>query len=97
MITEIVTFDLPTGITREEVMEKYNATVPRWRSNKDLIRKTYIYDPETNTGGGIYLWKTKEAALEGHNAEWCKMAENAYGSAPRFAYFDTMFIIDNDV
>lgn len=96
MITEIVTFDLPDGMTRQEVMERYEATVPRWKANKNLIRKTYVYDPENNTGGGIYLWKTKAAALEGHNAEWCKMAEEIYGSAPRFAYFDTMLVIDNE-
>ncbi|WP_319824867.1 hypothetical protein [Thalassovita sp.] len=97
MIAEIVTFDLPAGMTQAELMEKYNATVPRWRANRDLIRKTYVYDKETNRGGGIYLWKTKDAALKAHNAEWCQMAEDMYGSAPRFEYFDAMFVIDNGV
>ncbi|MGR1581026.1 hypothetical protein ACSSNL_06105 [Thalassobius sp. S69A] len=97
MITEIVTFALPPGISKSELLDKYNATVPRWRANADLIRKTYLYDPVTNRGGGIYLWKTKEAALAAHDAEWCQMATQMYGSAPQFAYFDTMFIIDNGV
>lgn len=95
MITEIVTFDLPVGLTREEVLQKYQATIPRWRANVDLIRKTYIYDPDTNTGGGVYLWKSKQAALDAHDAAWCQMARQTYGSTPRFAYFETPFIIDN--
>lgn len=95
MITEIVTFDLPRGITRDEVLEKYNATVPRWRANPDLLRKTYIYDAENGTGGGVYLWKSKAAAQDAHNAEWCRMAQEVYGSAPRFAYFEAVLEINN--
>lgn len=95
MITEIVTFDLPPGMTRAEVLEKYQATIPRWRANTELIRKTYLYDPDSNTGGGIYLWPSKQAALDAHNADWCKLAEQTYGNAPRFAYFETPFIIEN--
>ncbi len=97
MIAEIVTFDLPAGMTQAELVVQFNATVPRWRANRDLIRKTYVYDKKTNRGGGIYLWKTKEAALKAHNEEWCKMAEEMYGSAPRFEYFDALFVIDNGV
>ena len=95
MITEIVTFDLPDSITQAELLEKYNATVPRWRANPNLIRKTYLYCADKNQGGGIYLWKTKEAALEAHNADWCQMAQDMYGSPPSFTYYDTLFIIDN--
>lgn len=95
MITEIVTFSLPADITKSELLDKYNATVPRWRANKDLIRKTYVYDPDTNRGGGIYLWKSKAAAKAAHDAAWCKMAEDMYGSPPHFDYFDALFIIDN--
>jgi hypothetical protein len=97
MITEIVTFDLPDGITQAELLEKYNATVPRWRANPDLIRKTYLYCADKKQGGGIYLWKTKEAALSAHDAEWCKLAQDMYGSAPQFTYYDTLFIIDNGI
>ena len=97
MIAEIVTFDLPEGMTQAELLVKYNATVPRWQANRDLIRKTYIYDKEGNRGGGIYLWKTKAAAQKAHDADWCKMAQDMYGSAPRFEYFEALFVIDNGV
>ncbi|MYM55625.1 monooxygenase [Thalassovita mangrovi] len=97
MITEIVTFDLPEGMSREEVLAKYEATLPRWRANPDLIRKTYLYDPAGNRGGGIYLWPSVEAAKAAHDADWCRLAEETYGSAPRFDYFETPLIVENVV
>lgn len=95
MITEIVTFDLPEGMTRDQVLEKFQATVPRWQANPHLVRKMYLYDEEKRLGGGVYLWPDKAAAQAAHDAAWCQLAEATYGSAPRFAYFETPFIVEN--
>lgn len=89
MITEIVSFDIAEGLDRQAVMALYERTAPAWRANPDLIRKTYLYDPETRRGGGVYLWKTLEAAHRAHDADWCAKAEETYGSVPRFQYFET--------
>ena len=42
MITEIVLFRLPDGMSREEAIAKYRLSVPGWRANPDLIRKTFL-------------------------------------------------------
>lgn len=42
MITEIIVFDLPEGMTREEVVANYRRSAPDWRANPDLIRKNYL-------------------------------------------------------
>lgn len=97
MITEIVRFDLPADMPRAKVIELFKATVPRWQSNPDLIRKQYLYDPEGAQGGGIYLWKTKAAALAAHDDTWCDMAESIYRSRPRFDYFETPLVVDNSI
>ena len=97
MITEIVRFDLPADMPRAKVIELFKATVPRWQSNPDLIRKQYLYDPEGAQGGGIYLWKTKADALSAHDDAWCDMAESIYGSRPRFDYFETPLVVDNSI
>ena len=57
MITEVVTFKLPTGMTREQLISNYRQTAPKWRENPDLIRKNYLYDGTNAVGGGVYLWK----------------------------------------
>jgi hypothetical protein len=48
MITELVFFDLPKGITREEVMAKYRETAPAWSKNEDLVHKFYFFDAAKN-------------------------------------------------
>ena len=35
MITEIVLFRLPEGMTREDAIAKYRLTVPAWQANPD--------------------------------------------------------------
>ena len=48
MITEIVTFKLPDGTTREQVISNFEKTAPGWGENPDLIRKYYLYDAKSN-------------------------------------------------
>ena len=95
MITEIVRFTLPEDMPRARVLELFEATIPRWQDRPALIRKQYLYDPATRTGGGIYLWETLEAAKAAHDDAWCDLAESLYGSRPTFVYFETPLVIDN--
>ena len=55
MITEIITFGLPDGMTRDEIVANYRRSAPAWRANSDLIRKNYLFDAETRRAGGVYL------------------------------------------
>ena len=52
MITEVVTFKLRPGMTREDVVAVYRKTAPIWRANPECIRKCYLYDAERGLGGG---------------------------------------------
>ena len=62
MITEIVLFRLPEGMTREDAIAKYRLTVPAWQANPDLIRKAFLYDETSRRGGAVYHWTNTEAA-----------------------------------
>ncbi len=97
MITEIVTFPIPADMSRDQVIANFKATVPGWSANTDLIRKNYLYDPESRRGGGVYLWKTLEAAKAGYDAAWCEKVRGIYGALPRFEYFETPIVLDNTV
>lgn len=96
MITEIVTFAIPDGMTREEVVALYEKSVPGWKANPDLLRKNFLYDPVGGTGGGVYTWKTMEAAREGHGEAFRTRIRDVFGADPEFAYFDTPIVIDNE-
>ena len=58
MISEIVLFSLPEGLSREEAMAKYRARVSVWQSNPDLIHKAFLYDEASRRGGGVYHGRT---------------------------------------
>ena len=67
MIVEFVQFTYPRGLTREQILDDARTTIPRWRGNKELVRKHYIVG-EDGSGGAFYIWPSMEAAQRGHNA-----------------------------
>jgi hypothetical protein len=95
MITEIVKFKLPEGLTREEVVAGFEATAGRWKDNPDLIRKNYLVDLESRTGGGVYLWKTRADAEKWHGEEFRQRIKAKYGSEPKSEFFETPVVVDN--
>ena len=95
MITEIVTFKLPEGSTREEVFSNYEKTAPTWRENSDLIRKNYIFDAETGIAGGVYLWEKRSHAEKWHGAEFRKKVKEIFGAEPESRFFETPIVVDN--
>jgi hypothetical protein len=88
MITEIITFDIPDGMTRDEVAANYRRGVPVWRANPDLIRKNYRHDGQTRRAGGVYLWRSIGAARRARGAAWLERVRGTYGSEPLVQYFE---------
>lgn len=95
MITEIVTFKLPQGMTREQLVANFRQTAPKWRENPDLIRKNYLYDPANGLGGGVYLWRSINDAKRWHGDAFRKKVNEIYGSNPTITYFETPIVVDN--
>ena len=89
MITEYVLFSLPEGISRDEVVAAMREVAPRWRSEADLIRKTFVYDAAAHQTGAFYLWKNLASAQAAHGVR------AKYGSEPRIVYFETPLVVDN--
>jgi hypothetical protein len=95
MIVEYVLFKSPPGKSREEILADAKLTVPKWRANKELVRKHYI-ESEDGYGGAFYIWPSREAAERGHDAAWRAGVEQRTGSAPVIRYFDLLMIVDNE-
>jgi hypothetical protein len=95
MIVELVLFESPPGKARAEILEEARATLPRWRANKELLRKHYLVGND-GYGGGLYIWPSREAAERAHNAEWQAMVEKRTGSKPTFRYFELLMLLDNE-
>ncbi len=89
-VLEWVEFDLPPGTTREAALALYRGTASSWAANPDLLAKTYVYDAATGTGGGLYIWRSREAAARWHGDDYRRMIGERYGSAPRIRLADAL-------
>ena len=95
MITEIVTFSLPEGMSREEVIALYEKSAPVWGENPDLLRKNYLVDLENGIAGGVYLWKDRAQAEKWHGPEFREKIKAIYGAEPESRFFETPIVVDN--
>jgi len=78
MHIQVVTFHLD-GLTADEYLAACNQLAPTIAEVPGLIGKTFIASPETNTYGGVHVWRDRAAmdayrtsdvwrAIEGHPA-----------------------------
>jgi hypothetical protein len=95
MILELVTFKAPEGVDRKGILDDAKSTIPRWRANADLVRKHYLLSDDKRMCGGLYIWPTRAAAEQAHDAEWQAAVANRTGAAPEIVYFDLMMVLDN--
>ena len=96
MIGELVKYPAPEGLNREEMIADARTVVPKWQAEKDLFRKHFLWSEDKKWCYGFFLWPSKEAAENAHNAEWKKACEERTGGAPEISYFDAFMILDND-
>jgi hypothetical protein len=95
MMTAIVRFKLPATIDAAKAAELFQGSAPKYRGLAGLIRKYYLFDAESRTGGGCYLWESREAAERVYTAEWRNMIAERYGAAPEISFFETPVVVDN--
>ena len=89
-VLEWVEFDLPPGTTTAEALALYRGTATGWAANPDLVAKTYTFDEATSTGGGLYVWRSREAAARWHGDEYRTMIRERYGSEARIRMADAV-------
>ena len=95
MITAIVNFKLPDGLTEDAAAKLFQETAPRYQAMAGLVRKYYLHDPETGIGGGCYLFEDMAAAKAVFNDDWQALLKEKYGATPDVRYFQTPVIVDN--
>ncbi|QIN82080.1 hypothetical protein GBA63_05060 [Rubrobacter tropicus] len=66
MHVQIITFGL-AGLSDEEYRSNCEAIAPAFTQLPGLIGKTWLANAETNTYGGVYLWRDRRA-MENYEA-----------------------------
>jgi heme-degrading monooxygenase HmoA len=57
---QIVNFRLE-GIGEEDYRKHCEAIAPAFANLPGLVSKTWLANPDTNTYGGVYVWRSREA------------------------------------
>ena len=60
MYVQIVNFHLK-DINEEDYRRQCEAIASAFANLPGLVSKTWLADPETNTYGGVYLWRDRQA------------------------------------
>jgi hypothetical protein len=94
MITAIVRFPLPHSITRDDAKEMFEKSAPNYRGVPGLVRKYYLYGDD-QTGGGVYLWNSRDAAERFYSDAWKNMVAQRFGTRPEILFFETSVIVEN--
>lgn len=95
MIIAVTSFKLPKPITREEARAIFLSTAPTYQGVDGLLRKHYVLSEDGGTAGGIYLWKSKQAAEALYTDAWRSFVRGKYGTEPSVTYFDSPVVVDN--
>ena len=66
MVVQIIRFRL-SGLSDEEFRADAESLAPTWADLPGLVYKTWLANSETNTYGGVYLWRDR-AAMEAYLA-----------------------------
>lgn len=98
MILELVTFPSPEGWDRARILEDAKATIPKWTANAELVRKHFCkgIGEAADTGAGVYIWPSVEAAQKAHDNAWREGVKKRTGGYPTIRYFDLFLLIDNE-
>jgi hypothetical protein len=93
MITAIVNFPLPGDVDVAKAQELFEGSAPNYKGLAGLVRKYYLF--QEGTGGGVYLWESREAADAVYTDEWKATIKARYGAEPTITYFESPVIVDN--
>ena len=95
MITALVQIKLPEPMAKDKAQDVFAGTAPKYREVKGLIRKYYLLSEDGATAGGVYLWKSRDAAERLYTDDWKTFIMQKYGTKPSVTYFDSPVIVDN--
>jgi len=97
MITAIVQFKVGKDVSRDEVLTSIQNAAPRFQNVDQLIRKNFLFDEQRGVRGGVYTWKSREAAEAFHakGGAWRQAIIDLSGAEPEITWFETPVLVDN--
>ena len=95
LITVITRFQMPAGVTAEQIRASFEEAAPKFRNVPGLIRKQFLRSKDCRTVGGVYLWNDEAAARAFMNEHVAPMIRAKFKVEPTIEFYDSPVIIEN--
>jgi hypothetical protein len=95
LITVITRFQLPDGVTAEQIRAIIEEAAPQFRNVPGLIRKQFLCSKDCRTTGGVYLWNDEGAAHAFMNEHVAPMIREKFHVDPTIEFFESPVIVEN--
>jgi len=82
---------VPTDAVKSGFLE----VAPFFRNRSGLLRKYFLLSDDGATGGGVYLWTSRQAARDFSEGTIRPMIKEKFRVEPSITYFDTSVVVDN--
>ena len=90
----VVTYGLPQGTSREEAVQMFRDSIPRYMGTDGMLRKNVLY--REGLGGGAYLWESREAADKAFGVEWKTYMTEKSGHPPVVEFYESPITMDRE-
>ncbi len=95
MTTTIIQYRLPAGVSVDAVKSGFLEVAPYFKRPPGLLRKYFLLSDDGATGGGVYLWTSRQSARDFSEETLRPMIKEKFHVEPAIAYFDTPVVVDN--
>jgi heme-degrading monooxygenase HmoA len=95
LITVITRFQLPAGVTADQIRAAFDEVAPKFRNVPGLVRKQFLHSKDSRTAGGVYLWNDEDAALAFMNERVAPMIRGKFHVDPTIEFYDSPVIVEN--
>ena len=95
LITVVTRFQLPAGVTAEQIRAAFEEAAPKFRNVPGLVRKQFLRSKDCRTAGGVYLWNDERAARAFMNERVAPMIREKFHVDPTIEFYDSPVIVEN--
>ena len=95
LITVVTRFQLPAGVTADQIRAEFDEAARGFRNVPGLVRKQFLRSKDCRTAGGVYLWKDERAARAFMNERVAPMIREKFHVDPTIEFYDSPVIVEN--
>ena len=95
LITVVTRFQLPAGVTADQIRAAFDEAAPKFRNVPGLVRKQFLRSKDCRTAGGVDLWNDECAARAFMNERVAPMIREKFHVYPTIEFYDSPVIVEN--